>query len=273
LLKLFFDKPALHGPAHPHPEPAVTMNLGSKHPANIPEWVTHIPDGCFVGISRPCESIADAREQALDSAISHILQAMGAEYSLEHSSTIKGNLHHSDHELNENLAYTAKWFARSIQEEIQELKIQQIDNKYMCFVLVHFPSSKIERMRKLTIGPKVAAELARKEKDAVLINIRENNGVVVTLTDYEIEITTKNRLAGLITLFAWKVPESSIGSFNGVLGGKVCLKDSSAQISIPYPVSGTSLKDVFLGAEDRIRVTLHGYDEIGRPLTFAVSKL
>jgi len=270
LLKLFFDKPAFHGPVHPPPKPAVTMNLESKRPANFPEWVTNIPDGCFVGISRPCGSIADAREQALDSAISQILQAMGAEYSLDHSSSIRGNIHHSDHELNEKLVYTAKWFARSIQQEIKESNIQQIDNQYMYFVLIYFPSSKIEKMRKLTIGPKVAAELVRKEKDEALVHIRENNGVLVTLTEYEIEITTKNHNAGLITLFAWKVPESSTRSFKGVLEGKVCLKDSSEQISIPFSVSDTNLKDTILGAKDRIKVTLHGYDEIGRRLILSV---
>jgi len=197
LLKLFFDKPAVDNPVPPPPEPAVTMNLGAKCSVNIPEWVTNIPGDCFVGISRPCESIAEARQRALDSAVSQILQAMGAEYFLKHSSSIKGNIHYSNHELDENLTYTAKWFVRSIQQEIKESNIQRINNKYRCFVLVHFSPSKIERMRKLTIGPKISARIVKIKKNQIVIEAREINDVEATLTEYQMRVISRNRHAGI----------------------------------------------------------------------------
>jgi hypothetical protein len=175
LLELIFDKPAFHGPPLQPPQPAVTINLGLNAQVSIPEWVTNISRGCFVGISQPCESIAEARQQAVNSAISQILQAMGSEYSLKHQSTIGGNIHHSHHELRERLSYTSKWLVHSIQQEIRESSIQQIEEKYICFVLIHFPSSKITAMRKLTIGPKIGAKIVQKNDDHVVISAKETN--------------------------------------------------------------------------------------------------
>ena len=56
-----------------HFRTGVSLGLGSKA---IPRGVTEIPDGCFVGISRPHQTIQEARRGALGSATSQILQAM-----------------------------------------------------------------------------------------------------------------------------------------------------------------------------------------------------
>jgi hypothetical protein len=58
------------------------------HPVQLFDWVTRIPENCFVGISLPSNSIQEARAGALDSAVSQFLQAMGAEYHLEYGSVI-----------------------------------------------------------------------------------------------------------------------------------------------------------------------------------------
>lgn len=96
--------------------------------------------------------------------------------------------------------------------------------------------------------------------------VTENNDLGVTLTDYEIEIIAKNRHAGIITMFVWKVPESNTEKVDGVFCQKVSLKDTSQKITTPYSASETDLTSFLLGPKTRLEVVLHGYDEIGRPI-------
>jgi len=273
LLKLFLDKHAVLDTGPPPTKPGPTMRAETPRAANIPEWVTSIPKNGFVGISRPCESIAEARQYALNSAVSQILQAMGAEYSLKHTSTLAGDVKCIHHELDERLIYTAKWFIRSVQQNIKKSDIKQIKDKYICFILIDFPPAKIEWLRKMAVGPKVSARIVEKSGDRLIIDVRENNGVPVTLTDYHIEIRTKNRHAGIITMFAWKVPKSSIRNFEGGIERKISIQGNSQIINIPYPTSDTNLKSIVFGAEIQIKVVLLGYDEMARDLSIKVKDL
>ena len=257
----------------PPPKATQTLRVVASEPTGIPHWVTRIPENCFVGISRHCRSIEEARQGALDSAIAQILQAMGAEYSLNHTSSLTGNKKYSYHELNESLTYTAKWFLRSVQQNIKKSHIRHISNGYLCFVLIDFSAAKLERLRQLTIGPKVGAKLVKVAKEGMLIKVRENNSVGVTLTDYRIEMATENRHATLLTLFAWKVPTCSLRNFKGVLDRKISIKGSSQTFYVPNHSFDTGFRQFILGAETRISIVLIGYDEIGRELTFPVSTL
>jgi hypothetical protein len=189
LFKILFDNPAVHNTEPPQCQCVQTLKVEAPQRLNIPQWVTAVPENCFVGISKPCRSIEEARQHALNSAVTQILQAMGAEYSLSHKSKLSGNTNHSHHELKERLTYTARWFVRSVQQNIKKSDIQQINGKYVYFLLINFPSTKIERLRKLTIGPKVSARMIEKTSNKIVIEVRENNGVQVTFTDYQIEIT------------------------------------------------------------------------------------
>jgi len=233
----------------------------------------NIPEHDFVGISKPCQSIEEARQQAFDSVVSQILQAMGAEYNLTHTSVLSGNALHSHHELNERLTYTSRWFIRSVQQNINKSDIQQIKGKYICFVLINFPPAEIEQLRKLTIGSKVAARIVNGNGDRLIIEVRENNGVRVILIDYHITVTAKNRHAGVITMFAWKVPKISSHNFEGVIQHKVSVKGNSQNLSIPNPIPGKSFKNIILGSQNQIQILLRGYDEIGRKVEVIVATL
>lgn len=273
LLNILFYIPAVHATGPLPTRYPQTLKVEASKSLHIPSWVTNIPEHGFVGISKPCQSIEEARQEALNSAVSQILQAMGAEYSLTHKSILSGNALHSHHELNERLTYTSRWFIRSIQQNIKKSNIQQIQGKYICFVLIDFPPTKIEQLRKLTIGPKVAARIVNDQDDRLIIEVRENNGVRVTLTDYHIGIATKNRHAGIITLFAWKVPETSSQTFEGVIQHKVSVKGNSQKLSIPKPIFGTSLKHRILGSQNQVKLLLRGHDEIGRKVEVIVATL
>jgi hypothetical protein len=237
---------------------------------SMPEWVTRTPDHCFVGISNPCQTIEEARQQALNSAISQVLQAMGAEYSLKHTSTLAGISYYAHHRLDEQLTYTSRWFIRSIQQNIIKSKVYQIRDRFTLFVLINFPPEKIERLRKLTLGPKVTAEIIKKSSDRLAIQVRENNGVQVTFTKYQMEINKTNRHAGIITLFAWKVPEFSSRNYEGVIEQKICLKGDTQIFNIPHPTLVSNFKHLILGTETQMKIFLKGYDEISRQLSVTV---
>jgi hypothetical protein len=207
----------------------------------LPQWINEVPEGCFVGISKPYESIRGARELALESVISQILQAMGAEYSFSHESTLSDTEHRSEYRLSERLTYTARWFVQEVQQNVKRSHKRQVKDKNVCFVMVEFTQTRIDRLRKLTIGPKVGARIVEETDDQVTIQGTENNEVSVTLTDYVLDMTTKNRCAPIITMFAWKVPEAIHQRHDGVFQPKITIKGSSEKVkSLSPPPKQTS---------------------------------
>ena len=253
------------------PPPPVAMQVvEASQSVQIPAWVTNTPEDCFVGISKPCPSIEEARQRAIDSAISQVLQAMGADYNLTHESLISADSDYVQHDLEERLTYTAAWFVNEIQQNIEKSDVQQIQGKNICFVLVHLPESKIDRFRRMTVGPKLLARIAKKDSDHMVIDVRETNGIGAILTDYRISIINENHHAGIVTMFAWKVPETSSQSYKGVIPQKCALKGDSKPITIPYSIPSNSLKALLLGTESQVKVVLRGRDEIGREVSVPV---
>ncbi len=248
-------------------------NLLLPKTTNIPYWVTRTPENHFVGISRVCRSIEEARQGALDSGIAQILQAMGAKYTLKHISTQRGNETHGNHDLNEKLTYTAKWFLQSLQQTVTESSIQEARDGFVCFVLLYFPPDKIIRLRQLNVGPEIGARIVKENKHRALIEVREKNGVRVTLTDYQIELETQNRHADLVTLFAWKVPKGSLKRSKGILGQKISVRGDSQTFSIPKPSVSTNIENWILGSETRVKIFLNGYDELGRQIRVTVRNI
>jgi len=270
LVKLLLDAPAVQQPLTASVMKTVTAEV--PQPVRIPDWVNRIPKDGFVGISGFCTSIEEARQQALHSSVAQIVQNMGAEYSLSHQSTLTGNARHAHHELKERLAYTARWFVSSVNENILESDIQEIKGKYVCFVLVKYPRVMIDKLRKLTIGARAGARMQSKENGRVNIEVRENNGVEIILTGYEVKLETTNRNAGVITMFFMKVPKAASHTAQGMIEKKVSVKDGVGTLTIRYPASVADLKSFILGSENEISILLHGYDEIGRPVTIPVNE-
>ena len=240
---------------------------------SVPDWVRRVPEDCFVGISRPCTTIEEARREAFDSAISQILQALGANYRLEHQYTLSGNAAKASHELKEKLVYSSKWFMDSIQQRVLQSHIASHRGKVVYFVLIHLPPHGIERLRRLTLGPKAGARIVNQAGGRVEIKVTETNGVRVTFTDYTMDVTRKNRHAGIITLFLWKVPDMVSRHIEGVIGREFSLKGTSKSLEIPIRLPNNGLKSAFLGAQNRLEILLQGHDEIGRPVSVSVQPL
>ena len=237
---------------------------------DLPPWVLSPPVDCFVGISESSQSIENAREQALNSAVSQIIRAMGAEYSLTHESVLSGDHTYSIHRLTERLTYTARWFLRSIQQNIKEYRLLTRPKGYLCFVLVTVTPSQLQLLCKLTIGPQIAAKGIRENDGAMLIEVKELNDVLVNLTGYNVSTLIKNRLAKIITLFAWKVPENRTQHYQGVLDNRLHLKNSTAISTIYLHSEYNRLQSLVLGAKSTTKINLTGYDEIGRQITVPV---
>ena len=110
--------------------------MRTAEPQSLPYWVTNIPENAFVGISGPSRSVEEARQQAVNSAIGQILQAMGADYQLTHESILSGNLDQSRHELKERLAYSARWLLDSVQQNARQYAFQETGEGLVAYVLV-----------------------------------------------------------------------------------------------------------------------------------------
>lgn len=242
-------------------ESAFTAGTASM---DIPYWAIVTPADSFVGISRTCHSIEAARQQALDSAVSQILQAMGAEYRLSHESRLSGDLDHARHDIEERLSYNARWLLHSIQQGIKEYAFRNTNDGHICFVLVHMSPRDLARLKRLTIGARVLVRLISRTENQTFIEIRETNGIGVTLTGYRMTMDTRYRHAKLITLFFWKVPESESAEYEGALPRPLHLNGSSAPTAIPLPINRGLLKTALLGSEKHLSITITGYDEIGR---------
>lgn len=271
LLKLFLDKPAIQQPGPP-PEPIVqALKVEAPQKIKIPDWVTNIPVNGYVGISGFSQSIEEARQHALNSAISQILQSMGAKYHLSHKSRLEGNNSSTKHELKEQLTYSAQWFVRAINENIKETDIQNVNGKYLCFLLVNLSPEKIENLRRLSIGPMIGARILQLTDECLIVEVWENNDVEISLADFEIELIDRNKHAKIITMFYWKIPDKEVQKIKGALEEKIVIKNCKARFAIPYHPPEQNVKTFFYGSERQIKILLHGHDEIGRPLSLPVN--
>ncbi len=244
--------------------------MKSADPQSLPYWVTNIPENAFVGISGPSRSIEEARQQAMNSAIGQILQAMGADYQLTHESVLSGNLDQSRHELKERLAYSARWLLDSVQQNARQYAFQETGEGLIAYVLVQMMPWELERLKKLTMGTKLTAQITERSEDYVSVEVRELNGVRVTLTDFRMTISAVHHNAWLITLFFWKVPGAEVLTHEGVLPHRLLLKNSTDKAVIGIHGDRIGLRTVLMGTQRDISIEISGYDEVGRPVSVPV---
>lgn len=259
-----FEYGALHSlKGHP-------IAVSEQASLNIPPWAIQIAEDSFVGISTPSSSIEQARQQALDSAIGQILQAMGAEYQLSHESVLSGDMNQSRYELKERLSYTARWLLNSVQQNIKQYAFQNTGNGHVCFVLVQMKPSELEKLKRLTIGARITARVVGTDGGRVSIEVHESNGVGVTLNEYRITLSVTYTNARLITLFFWKVPQADIRTYEGALPRRISLNNNSGSTVIPITKGTDPLRSFIMGSKQDMSITLTGYDEIGRPVSIPV---
>jgi len=266
LCAVLLVQPACHakGPPPKEYQPPIKAEVLAE-PIDMPEWATDTPRNCFVGISRPCRLMAEAREQAYDSALSQILQAMGAQYTLRHVALLSGDSMHPHHSINEQLTYNARWFLRSIQENIRRVMIRQAQQgSYVCFILIHLLPEKMERLRRLSIGPRLTARVVKKQRDRVVLEVSESNGVSVTISSVKATTRVRLRYADVINYYVCRAQKEKVER-HVVHIRPFSLCNSS---KITY-LTLTSLNPGLFYSKKTV-LELKGTDEIGRPTTVSI---
>lgn len=239
----------------------------------VPSYVLKVPEGHFAGISGPCRDPGEARISSMNDVLRQILRAMGATASLVFEEDLRAEGDRVRRSVRDNLQIQASWFVSEMEQRtVRSDYVLDKKGMWTCFTLVHFPSSKLDELRRLTIGPKLTARMVKRDSESVLIRVIESAGAGATLTGYGIDLMTKNRHAEIITLFAWKVTETSRKTHEGTLRNPVYVKGTSETLHIPKPAySENAFKGLLLGTEIQLRIALCGYDELGRPISVPVT--
>ena len=233
---------------------------------SLPSYAINPPKDHFVGISPPTDNIHSAKTLAIKDATDQILGSINSHISSYFGEIVEGTPYNPKRLISSNFQEKRQGIVLDVERSIVRSDCIHENDKFVCFVLVRYPQSKIERMRRLSEGAKVTLE-AQQTSDSLTIRVTEHNGVEVLLIGLEIQIQQTNRYASLISYYIVHVPKSSSRTIHRTLGFK--LKGNSRTIKIP--LTSSSLGDLILGAECKAIIRLEGTDELGRPISLHTS--
>jgi hypothetical protein len=236
----------------------------------IPSFLFNVPEGHFAAVSEPCRSLAEARKSAIYDVTRQILGSIGSRYDHRFVFDSSGNLKNPKKSIQDNLSRAASGVVLGVEQNIvkSEWQMDQSD-RYIFFILVHYPDSLIAKMRNLSLGSKLLATLVGVSENDALIRVTEVNGVSVILTSADIKICKQNRLAKTISFFIIQVPEEFHEKYLVELDPvRVCASSQNVRLRLPEE---KSISDFLLGAKIEYKIELKGYDEIGRPVSVQVS--
>ena len=232
----------------------------------IPEYVLAVPKDHFAGVSSPSNSLRMSRNSAINDAVRQVLGSMGASFNHLYIERIHGNPNGDNLKrlVDDRLSGVAQGIVMGIEQNIvQSSWIQDDGDRYVYFVLVHYPERLIREMRRLSKGAKVVVSVSDPNGDQIILKVAEINGVSVIISSMDVRVRKKNRFAKGISFFVWHVPKGSESVFTVSIDPFEVCNDSA---TIRFSVNGyeKSLFDYLLGAKlERIAV-LKGHDELGR---------
>ena len=162
---------------------------------------------------------------------------------------------------------SASGIVLNIEQNIVKSKWQMDQSdRYIFYILVHYPGSLIAKMRNLSLGSKLLATLVGVSGDDVFIRVTEFNNVSVTVTSADVTVYRRNRFAKAISFFIVRVPEKLSEKSSIELDPvKVCA--GSKTVKLRLTSEEESLSDYLLGAKIEHHIELQGYDEIGRSVS------
>ncbi len=228
-----------------------------------------VPRDHYLGISPPCESVAEAKEKALRDVICQVLRTMGAEYNLRFDSHITMDSDRISRNLEEKFIYKASGLISELEQHIVSASYHRFKHGVVYEMLVHFPERLIKKMQRLSRGAKVIA----KKVDHDTIELTEVNGVAVMLTEAEIVVTKRHKNAPFLNYYVMKVSDGSTNTYRRAFKKPVALKKGIVW-HVSHPVSGKrnkrSLVNFILGTERTESAVFIGVDEVGRPVRVPV---
>jgi len=174
-----------------------------------------IPEGHVLGISPLCASLREARNKALRDAASQVLRTIGAHYSLQFESRIIGTTDRAETVINERFHYDAHAFVRDLEQNTVQSAYEVTSAGYVYQTLIHYPPEKIERMRKLSLGPQLSARILTTTPDRLVIELTESRGVAATIDTASITTTAELCFADFINYYIaktqkWKITKTQI---------------------------------------------------------------
>jgi len=271
------DQPSLN-PAYSKGEKGLEGISGDRihtqHDQTVPSFVITVPSNHFAGISPPMPSIAEAKKAAVADVVRQVLREMGAAYEHRYVDRIFGNPSEPgsvrrviDDQLSEHAQGILLGLERYI---VRSSWAQNNAGNYVYSILVRYPDSVMQEMRRLSKGAKVVVSVVEEKSNRVLLNITEVNTVEALLTSAEIQIRKINRFAPIISYCILKVPKGSVLNLTTAID-PVRVRGNSKRIGLEVPGTEKRLLDYLLGAELERSIVLKGFDEIGQDLTVRIT--
>ena len=228
-----------------------------------------IPRDHYIGVSSPCATIVDARNEAFYDVAKQIVRTIGGRYDIRFESRMTQDGDKFRRYADERFRFAGEGFISEIENNIVSSRYTVADGGYVYEMLVHFPRLLLERMIRLSKGAKVLA----KKIDAGVYEVREVNGVSCLLTEAEVAVSERNSHAGFLNYYVMKVSDGSMRRFTMALPEPVILRGRGAErIKLMVPNQKNVLADAFLGTKRSMKITLIGTDEVGRIIKVKVNE-
>jgi len=234
-----------------------------------PSFFLDVPKDHFAGVSKPCNSMYEARKSANSDVVRQILGSIGVSYDHRLVDRVSGNVRGLKRVVDDRLSGIAHGIVLDVEKNVvKSFWTTDKSGRVVNFILVRYPENLINEMRRLSRGSSVAASFAGWSDNKAVVCLTETNGVGVTFTSADVHVRKQNRFAKAISLFVFRVPtESSKHSSIGLNPVTVCSSSKNVRLKI---FDRGSVSDYLLGAKFERTVELSGHDEVGRDVNVKI---
>ena len=234
-----------------------------------PPFFLNVPKGHFAGVSKPCNTLLEARKSANSDVVRQILGSIGVKYDHKIVDRVSGNVRSIKRVVDDRLSGIAHGVVLGVEKNVvKSFWTTEKRGRYVNFILIRYPDNLIKEMRRLSRGPSVVASFVGWSGKKAVVRVTEANGIGVTFTSADVLIRKINRFANAISLFVIRVPAQSSKRFK-VVFDPVTVCSSSKNVKLR--LSGqSSVSDYLLGAKLERTVELSGHDELGRSVVVKV---
>ena len=233
-----------------------------KRELRVPSFVSHIPKGCFVGVSSGCQNLQEARRSALVDVMKQIVSSAGCQYQYEFMFSVKGDAKQPRKFINEQFNSYSSGLILELEKNLQKCEFS-IDERgqYVSFVLVDYPYKLLQEVKRLAKGAEVSI-VVKERKGVKYLTVQEINDVRITVLSAWLKVEKLNHYSKAISLFICKVPEKQNETINLQID-PFSVQNNSIVVPLTN-VPEKSLKGILLGSEFEFELGLDCVDEIGR---------
>ena len=234
---------------------------------NIPGFTRSVPEDHFLGISAPSSSLDEARASAVLDVKRQILGAISGQFSATEAFSVSGSPQRPSYQVRGQVQGDSSGTVFGVENRIvDQAYTQDGQGRFIYFILVRFPESRIAEMARLSRGARVVAQLVSIDDGYVYVRLEEINGVRAVMDMVRITMEWKHRFADTISYYVTHVPSES-KSENEISIGRTVLQGGYVEFGFPIPELDEPFADLFLGREGIGHLIFSGTDELGRPVS------